>query len=83
MLLGVSPNLQEKTCARVSFLIKLQTEACDFIKKETLAKAFSCEFYKIHKNISGGCLLNVKNFMQNYEKIQVNDCLSDLSLQLY
>ena len=37
-------------CARVSFLIKLQAEACNFIKKETLAQLFSCEFYKISKN---------------------------------
>ena len=31
--------LQEKTCARVSFLIKLQAEACNFLKKENLAQA--------------------------------------------
>ena len=36
-------------------------EACNFIKKETLAQVFSCEFYKISKNTffsqntSGGC----------------------------
>ena len=34
-------NSQEITCARVSFLIKLQ--ACSCIKKETLAQVFSCE----------------------------------------
>ena len=45
-----SQNLQEKTCARVSFLIKLQTEACNFINKETLAQVFSCEFCEISKN---------------------------------
>ena len=33
---------------RVSFLIKLQ--ACNFIKKETLAQVFSCEFCEISKN---------------------------------
>ena len=37
-------NSQENTCARVSFLIKLQVSACSFIKKENLAKVFSCEF---------------------------------------
>ena len=37
-------------CARVSFLIKLQAQACNFIKKETLAQVFSCEFCKIFKN---------------------------------
>ena len=36
----------------VSFLIKLQAEAetCNFIKKETLAQIFSCEFWEISKN---------------------------------
>ena len=29
-----------------SFLV----DACDFIKKETLAQMFSCEFWKISKN---------------------------------
>ena len=33
VFLEISQNLQENTCARVSFLIKLQ--ACKFIKKET------------------------------------------------
>ena len=41
---------QENTCARVSFLIKLQAKACNFIKKETLAQVFSCEFCEISKN---------------------------------
>ena len=31
-------------CARVSFLIKLLGSACNFIKKDTLAHVFSCEF---------------------------------------
>ena len=44
----ISQNSQENTCARVSFLIKLQ--ACNFIKKETLAQVFSCEFCEILKN---------------------------------
>ena len=30
-----------------SFLIKLQDEVCNIIKKETLAKMFSCEFCEI------------------------------------
>ena len=38
------------TCARVSFLIKLLAKACNFIKKETLAQVFSCEFCEIFKN---------------------------------
>ena len=39
-------------CARVSFIIKLQAEACNFIKKETLAQVFSCEFCKIFNTFS-------------------------------
>ena len=49
VFLEISQNSQENTCARVSFLIKLQA-ACNFIKKETLAQVFSCEFYEISKN---------------------------------
>ena len=48
---GVFKNFIKFTgnaCARVSFLIKLH--ACNFIKKETLAQVFSCEFYEISKN---------------------------------
>ena len=46
MFLEISQNSQENTCVRVSFLKKLQA----FIKKETLAQVFSCEFCKISKN---------------------------------
>ena len=42
-------NLQENTYSRVTFLIKLQVSACDFIKKETLAQVFSCEFCEISR----------------------------------
>ena len=44
--IGVIKNfakLTENTCARVSFLRK-------FIKKETLAQVFYCDFYQIFKN---------------------------------
>ena len=50
MFLEISQNSLENTCARASFLIKLQAEACNFTKKETLAQVFSCEFYKISRN---------------------------------
>ena len=43
MFLKISQNLQESTCARVSFF--------NFIKKEALAQVFSCEFCEIFKNI--------------------------------
>ena len=48
VFLEISQNSQENTCARISFLIKLQ--ACNFIKKETLTQVFSCEFCEIFKN---------------------------------
>ena len=44
VFLEISRNLQENTCARVSFLIKFQLEACNFIKKDTPALVFSDEF---------------------------------------
>ena len=44
VFLEISQNSQEITCARVSFLIKLRAQACNFFKKETLPKVFSCEF---------------------------------------
>ena len=50
VFLEISQNSKENTCARVSFLIKLRTSACNFIKKETLAKVFSCEFCEISKS---------------------------------
>ena len=47
---GVLRNFTKFTCTRASFLIKLQAKACNFIKKETVAQAFSCEFWKISKD---------------------------------
>ena len=50
VFLEVSQNSKENTCARGSFLIKLQVWACNFIKKETLSQVFSNEFWEISKN---------------------------------
>ena len=49
VFLKISQNSQENTCARASFLIKLQASVCNFIKKETLAQVFSCEFCEVFK----------------------------------
>ena len=49
MFLEIPQNSQENTCARASFLIKLQAYACSFIKKETLAQVFYCEFCESFK----------------------------------
>ena len=48
VFLEISQNSQKNTCARISFLKKLQ--ACNYIKNETLAHVFSCEFCEISKN---------------------------------
>ena len=50
VFLEMSQNSLENTCVRVSFLIRLQTKTCNFIKKETLAQVFSCKFCKISKS---------------------------------
>ena len=50
LFLKISQNLHENTCSKVSFLIKLQTEDCDFIKEEGPAWVFSCEIFEIFKN---------------------------------
>ena len=53
VFLEISQNSQEKTCARDSFLIKLQALACgNFIQKEALAQVFYCEFCEYSKNTS-------------------------------
>ena len=43
----ISQNSHENTCAGVSFLIKLEVR--NFIKKETVAQVFSCEFCEVSK----------------------------------
>ena len=58
LLLEISKISQENTCARVSFLIKLQTWACNFIRKEAQAQVFSQNPFL--QNISRRLLLNTK-----------------------
>ena len=50
VFLEISQNLQENTCASISFLIKLQVSTCNFVKKETLSQVFFCEFCEIFEN---------------------------------
>ena len=50
VFLEFSQSSQENTCARASFLIKLQAKAFNFIKKEALAQVFFCEFCENSKN---------------------------------
>ena len=50
VILKISQNSQENSYVIVSFLIKLQSEAYNFTKNETLVQTFSCEFCEIFKN---------------------------------
>ena len=50
VLLEISQNSQESTCARASFLIKLQTSDLQLYLKKTLAQVFYFEFYEISKS---------------------------------
>ena len=64
--LTISQNSEENTCARVYFLIKLQRpETCNFIRKETLAQVFSCEFCEILRTLffqnTGGCFYQLSS----------------------
>ena len=61
VFLEILQNSQKNNCTRVSFL-----------KKETLAQVFSCEFCGISKNIlslkntSGGCLCTLRKSISKY-----------------
>ena len=46
VFLEISQHSQKNTCARVLFLIKLQTEACNFIKKRLWPRCFPVKFLK-------------------------------------
>ena len=48
VLLQISNN--SHLCQQASFLTKFQAKGSNFIKKETLAEVFSCEFCEICKN---------------------------------
>ena len=50
VFLKISQNSQENTSTRVFFFNKVRPQVCNFIKKETLALVFSCEFCEIFKN---------------------------------
>ena len=50
VFLEISENSQENTCAGVFSKQSWRPQTSNFIKKETLAQVFSCEFCKIFKN---------------------------------
>ena len=49
VFLKVSQNSQKNTCARVSFLMELQTSG-NLIKNEAFAQVFSYEIWEIFMN---------------------------------
>ena len=69
MFLEILQNSQENICARVSFLIKLQAEDCNFIENEALAQVFSFEFCKTSKNTFFTEHLFVTAFNQSKRRI--------------
>ena len=46
VFLEISQNSQENTCARFFFLISCRPEACNFTKKETLARVNFAKFLR-------------------------------------
>ena len=50
LFLEISQKSQENNCARSLFYQNCRPEACNFIKEETLAQVFLCEFCGISKN---------------------------------
>ena len=50
VFLEISQNSPESTCARVSFLIKLQARSATLLKKRPWRRCFFCEFCEISKN---------------------------------
>ena len=73
MPLKISQNWQENSCAIVSLLIKFQAEACNFIKKETLAQVFSCEFCEMFENIFLTEQLQVRASKNDRYSVESND----------
>ena len=92
VFLKISRNSPENTCARASFLIKLQASACNFIKRETLTATLlkerlwhRCFPVRTEQySQSGGCFCKVtllfkegdKAFMDNYRTTSVLPCFS-------
>ena len=79
MPLVISQNSQKSTCATVSFLIKLQPQACNFIKKRLWQRCFPVNFAKFLRapflQITSGWLLLALDVI----KIQKNSfCFKDL-----
>ena len=64
VFLEISRNSQETTCARISFLIKLQAAPATLLKKRLWHRCFPVNFTKsirtpFLRNISGSCFLSI------------------------
>ena len=74
VFLKISQNPQENTCARVSFLKKLQAAPATLLKN-TLAQVFSCEFCEFFKNTflqnTPGRLLGSVQALETMGKLKV------------
>ena len=80
----MSQNSQENTCVRV-FFNKVTCSACNFIKKETLAKVFSCDIFKNFKNTFFTEHLSTTAsafFVSSRESLRVSDWHKALKLNL-
>ena len=78
LFLNISKNLQENTCARVSFLIKLLAWGLQPYLKRIPSQVYSWEFREIFKitvslNTSGGC------FRRLLHRIILCNYFSDIS----
>ena len=50
LIMNSSQEAVPETCSVKKVFLKILRESCNFIRKETLAQVFSCEFCKISKN---------------------------------
>ena len=78
VFLEISQNSQENTYARVSFLIKLRPEACNFIKKRLWHRCFPVNFVKFlrtpfSQNTSGRLLLYADICFSRFSGMQFLD----------
>ena len=71
-------NSQENGCARVSFLVKLQTSTCNIINKKTLAQVFSCEFSEIFWSTFFTEHLRATALLQYIQTIQISIATTDV-----
>ena len=60
-----------------------RAQACNVIKKESLAQVFSCEFFEISKNNFFYRTRPVAGFMYNYMQLNVQLCKYNYESKIY